>query len=142
MHRRTRAREKAVQSLYRIDISGTTGTENLGPEIEEMRPGTEARRYYENLVRGVIDTEPELDAIIERHSEHWAMSRMTVVDRNVLRIALFELLYCLDTPVNVVIDEAVELAKKFGSEQSGAFINGILDHVVKRTDELKKVRPH
>lgn len=130
MNVRRKARETALQALYKIDISeGNAGEEGL--ELEELSPGTEARRYCELLVGGVSSHLKELDSVIEKHSENWTISRMSVVDRNILRMAAYELLYQGDVPYKVVIDEAVELAKKFGTDESGPFINGIIDRLRK-----------
>lgn len=127
---RRKAREAALQALYKIDLSGG-GPTGEGLELEALAPGTEARRYCETLVAGVASNRLALDSAIERHSENWSVERMPVVDRNILRIAAWELLYGKDVPYKVVIDEAVELAKKFGSEESGPFINGIVDRLRK-----------
>jgi len=130
MNVRRKARETALQALYKIDISeGNAGEEGL--EIEELAPGTEARRYCELLVGGVSSHLKELDTVIEKHSENWTISRMSVVDRNILRMAAYELLYQGGVPYKVVIDEAVELAKKFGTDESGPFINGVIDRLRK-----------
>lgn len=129
---RRKARETALQILYRIDISPGPPAED---GFDELLPGTEARRYCETLVNGITSRLPEIDATIDRHSENWKVVRMGVIDRNILRIAVFELSYSKDVPYKVVIDEAVELAKRYGSEESGAFINGILDNVRKSERE-------
>lgn len=130
MNLRRKARETALQALYKIDISaGASGEEAL--ELEELAPGSEARRYCETLVQGVTLRIGALDAEIEKHSENWTISRMSVVDRNILRIAVYELLYSGDVPYKVIIDEAVELAKKYGTDESGPFINGIIDRIRK-----------
>jgi len=130
MNVRRKARETALQALYKIDISaGASGEEAL--ELEELAPGSEARRYCETLVQGVTLRIGALDAEIEKHSENWTISRMSVVDRNILRIAVYELLYSGDVPYKVIIDEAVELAKKYGTDESGPFINGIIDRIRK-----------
>lgn len=93
-------------------------------------PGdAEGRPYSETLVRSVAKERPELDERISRASDHWKLPRMTRVDRNVLRLATWELLHELETPRAVIIDEAVELAKKFGTEDSGAFVNGVIGRV-------------
>lgn len=93
-------------------------------------PGdVEGREYAETLVAGVTRDRSEVDARIARASEHWRLERMTRVDRNVLRIGAWELLYRTDVPAAVILDEAVELAKRFGTEDSGAFVNGVLSRV-------------
>ncbi len=86
-------------------------------------------RLSEDLVEGVAAHLEEMDVFIVRYSEHWRLERMTVVDRNLLRLAIYELLYQPQIPPKVVINEAVEMAKRYGSEASGGFINGILDQV-------------
>lgn len=127
---RRKARETALQVLYKTDIS--EGRAGEGPlEFDSLVEGTEARRYCEALVSGISAKRDEIDAVIERHSENWTVERMAVVDRNVLRIAVYELMYSEDVPYKVAIDEAVELAKLYGTEESGAFINGIIDKVRK-----------
>ena len=128
---RRKARETALQTLYRLDIAEEAETEAGGDEVDGLAPGTEARRYCEALIGGIKARRAELDSTIESSSDNWTIDRMAVVDRNVLRIAAYELLYCPDTPPKAVIDEAIELAKKYGSDESGAFINGILDRVLK-----------
>lgn len=130
MNVRRKARETALQALYKIDISESKAAE-AGLELEELAPGTESRRYCETLVSGVAAHRDELDSVIEKHSENWTIGRMSVVDRNILRIAAYELLHGRDVPYKVVIDEAVELAKKFGTDESGPFINGIIDKIRK-----------
>jgi len=129
---RRKARETALQILYRIDISPGSSAED---GLDDLLPGTEARRYCETLVEGITSRLPEIDATIDRHSANWKVGRMGVIDRNILRIAVYELIYSKDVPYKVVIDEAVELAKRYGSEVSGAFINGIIDNVRKSERE-------
>lgn len=130
MNVRRKARETALQILYRLDISEAGAKDTFDFEVEGLAPGTEARRYCELLVNGVIERRDEIDQIIEENSENWTMERMAVVDRNILRVAVYELKYG-DVPYKVIIDEAVELAKRYGSEESGAFINGIIDRIRK-----------
>lgn len=131
MSTRRKAREVALQILYKADISEGGATVDYSQELESLKHGTEARRYSELLVSGVLGKTRELDDVIEGCSTKWKINRMSVVDRNILRLSVFELVYCTDVPYKVVIDEAVELAKRFGSEDSAAFINGILDRVHK-----------
>ncbi len=134
MNIRHRARAIALQILYRIDIA-QNDQGDMEPYMEGLQPGTEARRYCESLVSGVVEKRKDIDVVIEGFSENWRMDRMAVVDRNILRLAVYELLYGEDIPFKVVIDEAVELAKRYGSGESGAFINGVLDRVQK---EIKR----
>lgn len=92
----------------------------------------EAFRYAQALVQGTVDHREEIDELIRSQADNWRLERMPAVDRNILRLAVFELLYEMDTPKLVVVDEAIELAKKFGSEQSGRFVNGLLDGLLKQ----------
>lgn len=128
MKTRTKSRETALQILYKADVSAPE-SDDFSVEMEDLAPGTESRRFCETLVSGVLARRDEIDRVIDGSSEKWRVDRMSVVDRNILRLAVFELLHCPDTPYRVVIDEAVELAKRFGTEESGPFINGILDRV-------------
>ena len=137
MNIRRKARETALQVLYKIDINQGESSEVFGPDMETLAPGTEARRYCELLVRGVVDHGREIDSVIEANSENWTLERMAVVDRNILRVSVFELLYT-ETPYKVIIDEAVELAKRYGSEESSAFINGIIDKIRKVGDKTAR----
>ncbi len=124
MKQRTKAREAALQALYQAELSGS---EVATPPEKAEGLGEQARGYYDELTAGVRSRGAKLDALIEKYSEHWTLKRMTVVDRNILRIAAFELCHLPEVPFKVVIDEAVELAKRYGSDDSGAFINGVLD---------------
>ena len=91
----------------------------------------EAYGYAQTLVRGTLEHLEEIDALIRRQAEHWRLERMPAVDRNILRLAVFEFLYETDVPKLVILDEAIELAKEFGTEQSGRFVNGVLDGILK-----------
>jgi transcription antitermination protein NusB len=126
---RSRCREWALQFLYQGEFSEqpeATALEQFWSHFQD-RGGPPA--YLKALVTGVGSNLEELDALIVRYSEHWRLERMTVVDRNLLRLAIYELLYQPQIPPKVVINEAVEMAKRYGSEASGAFVNGILDRV-------------
>lgn len=136
MGARTQAREAALAMLYQRELSGDP-TEKViesylegGLAEEPLEPAS--RRFAEHLVRGVVARQAELDALIRSGSENWRLERMASVDRNVLRIALFELLDEPETPAAVILDEAVELAKLFGGEESGAFVNGLVDGIRRR----------
>ncbi len=138
MGQRRRSRETALQILYRIDMTASPPDEAIFLHYELMTAGEEqevqvpdvVRPFAEHLVRGVYVHQAEIDQIIVSASDNWRLDRMSIVDRNILRIALFEMLYCPDVPPKVSINEAIDLGKKFGSEDSGAFINGVLDHVL------------
>ena len=101
-------------------------------------PPTDAQ-YYDETVRGVWEHRAEIDVLIRQAAEHWRLERMTIVDRNILRLGAFEICWSRDIPFVVAINEAVDLGKRFGSEESGAFINGILDRISEITK--KKVGP-
>ncbi len=127
--KRTKARERAVQALYQIDVAATDLDEALTRFWKSFEPvEREVMELTEGMVRGVARHRREIDDAIESVSTHWRLDRMAKVDRNVLRLAVFELRHG-DTPVKVAINEAIELGKKFGSESSGAFINGVLDKI-------------
>lgn len=85
--------------------------------------------FFYTLSQGVMDMQPRIDRIIERFSSHWKIKRMSCVDRNIIRIAVFEMLFCKDIPPKVSINEAIDVGKKYGNDDSGAFINGILDSI-------------
>jgi len=128
--KRTKARERAVQALYQIDVAATDLEEALSRFWKSFEPvEREVMDEAEALVRGVALHRREVDELIEGVSQNWRLDRMPRVDRNVLRLAAYELAHRADVPVKVVINEAIELGKKFGSESSGAFINGVLDRI-------------
>jgi N utilization substance protein B len=128
--KRTKARERAVQALYQIDVAATDLDEALSRFWKSFEPvEREVRELAEALVRGVAEHRREIDELIEGASVNWRLDRMARVDRNILRLAVHELVHRPEVPVKVVINEAIELGKKYGSEASGAFINGLLDKV-------------
>ena len=124
---RRRAREIALQVLYQSEFNQTEEALDLFWKNFEALKG--AMDFSERIIRGVEQHREDLDRIIERYSSHWKIGRMPHVDRNILRIAVYELLYCDDIPPKVAINEAIDIGKKYGSEDSGAFINGVLDKV-------------
>lgn len=131
MRRRTRARVLALQLLYQIDLLGSGISEREREEFLQRATRDEvARRFARELVHGVLRHQAEIDARLAALAQNWQLGRMAVVDRNVLRIGAYELLYT-DAPPKVVINEAVELAKRFSGKNSGAFVNGILDSLLK-----------
>jgi N utilization substance protein B len=128
--KRTKARERAVQALYQIDVAATDLDEALQRFWKSFEPvEREVMDMAEALVRGVARKRREIDDAIEGVSTHWRLDRMARVDRNILRLAVHELQDRPEVPVKVVINEAIELGKKYGSESSGAFINGVLDKI-------------
>ncbi len=128
--KRTKARERAVQALYQIDVAATDLDEALSRFWKSFEPvEREVMELTEALVRGVARHRRAIDEAIEAVSTNWRLDRMARVDRNVLRLAVHELIHRPDVPVKVVMNEAIELGKKYGSESSGAFINGVLDRI-------------
>lgn len=134
---RRRGRELALQVLYQIDVTHREVGEALDLFWDNFTSDEEARYFCERLVRGMVEHLDEINDLIGKHAEHWEVGRMTQIDRNILRMAVYELVYCQDIPPKVTINEAVEIGKKFGSEDSGAFINGILDRI---TQHLRALR--
>lgn len=128
---RRRARELALQLLFQDDVI-PTATERVAARPLDASPDTPepVRAFANRLVEGVRDHREEADALIRKYAQHWTLERMAPVDRNVLRLAVFELLHIEDIPVRVTLDEAIEIAKRYGDMGSSAFVNGILDQVV------------
>ena len=126
---RSRCRELALQFLYQAEFAGERREEEVARFWQHFQKGNQTPAYLLQLVEGVAAHLEELDALIARYSEHWRLERMAAVDRNLLRLAAYELLYQPQVPPKVVINEAVELAKRYGTEVSGAFVNGILDRI-------------
>lgn len=126
---RSRCREWALQFLYQGEFAKAPDPGALAGFWGHFQDEGEPPAYLKELVEGVGSHLEELDALIVRYSEHWRLERMTIVDRNLLRLAIYELLYQPGIPPKVVINEAVEMAKRYGSEDSGAFVNAILDQV-------------
>ena len=129
MGKRRRAREFALQVLYQLEIAKQNPHKMLAECREHFSVGDEEYEFAEEIVRGITDHSEEIDRLIEQYSEHWRLNRMALTDRNILRIAAFEFLYCRDIPPKVTLNEAIELGKSYGSEESGSFINGILDRI-------------
>lgn len=129
MGARSTAREAALQMLYALEAGGAPAERVIREYWREMPGDAEDRPYADALVSGVAGTLQRLDERIASASEHWRLERMTRVDRNVLRLATWEILEQLDVPRAVLIDEAVEIAKRFGTAESGAFVNGVLTRV-------------
>jgi len=131
MGNRHKAREFTLQILYQIDAIGTPIEEAMHYFWLEIQVPGEVREFSDRLLRGVMENKDRIDQLLAGYSENWSLERMNGVDRNVLRIATYEVLYCDEIPKNVTINEAVEIGKRFGSEDSGAFINGIIDKIAR-----------
>lgn len=137
--RRSVAREMAVQMLYQSDLGGSPLPQIFSAfDLSEYlarcgkQPTEEAFLFAQELVKGTIESREMIDELIRGQADNWRLERMPAVDRNVLRLAIFEMLHETGTPKLVIVDEAIELAKKFGSEQSGRFVNGLLDGLLKQ----------
>ncbi|MBU0575581.1 MAG: transcription antitermination factor NusB [Proteobacteria bacterium] len=127
MHQRRKAREVALQVLYELDVQMI----GLGEAIElfwaNFEASEEARKFSSLLIEGAWNNREQIDSLISDSSENWTIARMSRVDKSILRMAVYELLFCRDIPPKVTLNEAIDLGKVYGSENSGAFINGILD---------------
>jgi N utilization substance protein B len=129
MGKRRKARELALMVLYELDFRPTDAAVVLAEFWKDRAVPPEVREFADTLVRGTAERTPELDKLIQANAAHWSLARIAPVERNILRLAAFELLYRHDIPERVAINEAIELAKLYGSEESGAFVNGILDQI-------------
>ena len=118
-----------MQALYYMDMRDGDPVEMLERFCRCFPVSKNAESFFNKLVEGVLAGKQQIDAIIVRYSNNWKISRMPCVDRNIMRIAVFELIHCEDIPSKVSINEAIDVGKKFGTEDSGAFINGILDGI-------------
>ncbi|MDD5557687.1 MAG: transcription antitermination factor NusB [bacterium] len=126
---RRKAREFALQFMFQIDVAGGSPEADLEAFWTVRAAPVEAREFARDLVAGAWGRLAEIDALIAACAENWALDRMAVVDRNLLRLAVYEMLFMGRTPPIVVIDEAVDIAKKYSTPDSGAFVNGILDRI-------------
>ncbi len=134
---RRKGREIALQVLYQIDITGQDPERALETYYKHLNIEDEnAFSFGKELVRGVVAHREELDRIIQKYTPHWPLERMNLTDKNILRIALYEFLYRPDIPPVVSINEAIELAKIFGTDESPGFVNGVLDQIYK--NEIQK----
>jgi transcription antitermination factor NusB len=132
MGKRRKARELALQLLYQLDVQGEGSPAPHLDEFWARHPvDPEVRDFAEALVRGTKLHEAKIDELISQYAEHWELERMAVVDRNILREGIFEILWAGDVPPKVAINEALEVAKKFSTQESSRFINGILDRIHK-----------
>lgn len=128
-------RERALQALYQLEMGDLEPAAALEvawasePEEGNEQTRSEARAFALDLVQGVREHQEEIDGLLQEHSHNWRLDRMARVDRNVLRLAVYELRFREDIPKKVTLNEAVELGKRFGTEESSAFINGLLDRI-------------
>ncbi len=135
--KRRKAREFALQILFQLDIRKEKPSASVLKTFwAEHDPDEEVKAFAEEIVKGSYKHRAKIDSQLHQCAKNWSLERMAVVDRNVLRMAVYELLYRLDIPTSVTINEAIEVAKKFGTDDSGAFVNGILDRVARLTGKL------
>ena len=132
MGARRKARELALQMLYQHDLSGNP-PETIVDTFEELQKANPStREFASKIFHGTVKNLAQIDEMITAQADNWRLSRMAVVDRNIIRMSIYEFLHENDTPKLVIIDEAIEIAKKFGTVKSSQFINGILDGILKR----------
>ena len=132
MDKRTRARELAMQGLYQLDVQGSDLLEFLGEFLIENEPKDSVRKLALDWTRGTWENLTQCDELIVASTIKWQLSRLAIVDKSILRLSVYQLKFCPDIPHRVVINEAIELAKKFGADKSPAFVNGVLDAVLKK----------
>jgi transcription antitermination protein NusB len=132
---RHQARERALQILFQHDIH-RKGELRLNEFWQEYSASDESRAFAERLVRGVLEHQKELDATIAKYATNWTVTRMPIVDRNILRAGLYELLWVDEVPAKVTMDEAIELAKSFGDEDASKFVNAVLDKALATESRL------
>ncbi len=139
MGSRHQSRERALQILFQYDIHGKPGVW-LDEFWNQCEATEDVRGFAEELVRGVLEHRAELDALLGRYATNWKVSRMQVVDRNILRLGIYELLWRDDVPAKVTMNEAIELAKDFGDDEAARFVNGVLDKVLAAEARLEAKR--
>ena len=128
-------RELALRALFQVDVGGASPEDAFGAVCDPDRYADETASFARQLLSGATGNADHINRVIERHARGWALDRMANVDRNILRLALCELLYHTDTPASVVVDEAVELAKKYSTAESGRFVNGVLGNVLRNLEQ-------
>ncbi|MEW6600393.1 MAG: transcription antitermination factor NusB [Nitrospirota bacterium] len=142
--KRRRSREYALQILFQLDMTGKAFTEEVWNEFwEGNAEDDEVKQFARDIVASTLNHINEIDEIIKKAAENWSIERMAIIDRNIIRAATYELYYRTDIPGSVVINEAIEIAKKYSTEESASFINGILDKIARLDDKLSgsKKRP-
>ena len=127
MGTRRKSRELALQALYQEELSGQAGLVDFAEFCSHFQANKKAFPYAKKLVDGVLGQRDAINQLISRYAENWRLERMSVIDRNILRLAVFEIHFQDDVPASVAINEAVEIAKRYSTDESGSFINGILD---------------
>ena len=131
MGKRRLSRELALKFLYQLELTGGELDEQIKLFLKKNSSKDDVEIFMKDLVFSLLDKVKEIDEVIQKYSDHWVLDRMTVIDRNILRMGVCELLFDFSTPPKVVINEAIDIAKKYGNEDSPEFINGVLDKVFK-----------
>jgi N utilization substance protein B len=126
---RREGREAAIQFLYQRDLGGGAGVSDLQEFYAFRGLSPSARRFCEGLVSGLLERTDSIDTALREHTQNYELERLSAVDRNILRLAVHEMLHCDDIPPVVSINEAIDIAKKYGTEESGRFVNGVLDKI-------------
>ncbi|HEX2385889.1 MAG TPA: transcription antitermination factor NusB [Candidatus Binatia bacterium] len=126
---RRHGRELAVQALYQTEVTEDESARSLALFLSHFEGGAEAKEFARRLIAGVLEHRDEIDRRVGQAAENWKLERIAKVDLVILRLATYELLYCPDIPLKVSLDEAIEIAKRFGSADSSIFINGVLDKI-------------
>ncbi len=135
--KRRKAREYALQILFQLDIRKEKPSATVLKHFwAEYNPDDEVKAFSEEIVKGTYKHIGKINDLLHRCAKNWSLDRMAVVDRNVLRMAAYEILYRIDIPTSVTINEAIEISKKYGTDESGAFVNGILDRVARLTGKI------
>ena len=133
MGSRRRSREMVLQALYAMDLTGLWDQDPV-EFLFDREQWPSCLPFASKILKGVLNNRQSLDQAIEANASHWTMSRMNLIERNVLRIAAFELLFCEDIPVKVSINEALEVAKRYGTSETRRFLNGVLDKIGKGSE--------
>ena len=132
MDKRTKARELAVQGLYQLDVQGPEALNRMGDFFVENDPDELVRKLAWDWTKGAWENLSQCDELIVSSTIKWGLSRLCLVDKSILRLSVYQLKFCPDIPHKVVINEAIELAKKFSTDKSPGFVNGVLDAVLKK----------
>ncbi len=138
MDKRSKARELTMQALYQLDVQGDDLLSNLGGFLVENEPNGRIRKLASTWIEQCWQNLAGCDDLISQACIKWSLSRLSPVDKSILRVSVFQLVFCKDIPQKVVINEAIELAKKFSTQQSPSFVNGVLDAVMRKLKEARQ----
>ncbi|MDH4222478.1 MAG: transcription antitermination factor NusB [candidate division Zixibacteria bacterium] len=137
MGQRRKARELVIKALYCWEIRGSKPEEIYNDLLSKTELDPPSKLFSADLFKKTIQNQKEIDELIRENVQHWDFTRIAIVDKNILRMGICELIYMKDIPVKVSIDEAIELAKKYSSEDSGSFVNGVLDAIARKIEKFK-----